>query len=98
MPIVFIPRECQEGETRVAAVPETVQRLIRDGFEVHVERGAGTRSMISDASLEKAGAKPIAAGSSLRNRSLRAHPPKAPEAAGRAIETHRWEGRRRGCP
>ena len=56
MPHIFVPREIREGETRVAAVPETVQRLIRDGFEVTVERGAGVASMISDEAYERAGA------------------------------------------
>jgi NAD(P) transhydrogenase subunit alpha len=83
MPIVFIPRECQDGETRVAAVPETVQRLIRDGFEVNVERGAGTRSMISDGSLEKAGATLVDAGSAYAAADvvLKLHPPTEDEAA-----------------
>ena len=37
MPEIFVPREMLEGETRVAIVPETAQRLIRDGFAVSVE-------------------------------------------------------------
>ena len=48
MPSIFIPREIREGETRVAAVPESVQRLTRDGFSVSVQRGAGVGSMIAD--------------------------------------------------
>jgi NAD(P) transhydrogenase subunit alpha len=48
MPNIFVPREIRDGETRVAAVQETVQRLVRDGFSVTVQRGAGARSMISD--------------------------------------------------
>ena len=46
MPSIFVPREIREGETRVAAIPETVQRLTRDGFSVSVQRGAGVRSVI----------------------------------------------------
>ena len=56
MPNIFVPKEIRDGETRVAAVQETVQRLTRDGFSVSVQRGAGDRSMISDEVLEKAGA------------------------------------------
>ena len=41
MPNVFVPREIRDGETRVAAVTETVQRLIRDGFSVTIQSGAG---------------------------------------------------------
>jgi len=54
MPNVFVPREIRDGETRVAAVAETVQRLIRDGFSVTVQSGAGVASMISDEAFEKA--------------------------------------------
>jgi len=57
MPNIFVPREIREGETRVAAIPETVQRLTRDGFSVSVQRGAGVRSMIADEALESAGAR-----------------------------------------
>jgi NAD(P) transhydrogenase subunit alpha len=57
MPNVFVPKEIRDGETRVAAVAETVQRLIRDGFSVTVQSGAGALSMISDKAFEKAGAQ-----------------------------------------
>jgi NAD(P) transhydrogenase subunit alpha len=45
-----------EGERRVGLVPETVGRLIKDGFEVLVESGAG-RDYNLDANYEEAGAK-----------------------------------------
>jgi hypothetical protein len=38
---VGVPRETDEGERRVAAVPESVAALIKKGFKVKVERGAG---------------------------------------------------------
>ncbi|HEV7785101.1 MAG TPA: NAD(P)(+) transhydrogenase (Re/Si-specific) subunit alpha, partial [Thermoanaerobaculia bacterium] len=53
---VFIPRERRPGETRVAATPETVKRMLKQGLEVAVERGAGTASLFSDAEYEAAGA------------------------------------------
>jgi H+-translocating NAD(P) transhydrogenase subunit alpha len=53
---VGIPREVAEGERRVGLVPETVGRLVKDGFEVLVESGAG-RDYNLDASYEEAGAK-----------------------------------------
>jgi H+-translocating NAD(P) transhydrogenase subunit alpha len=53
---VGIPREVAEGERRVGLVPETVGRLVKDGFEVLVESGAG-RDYDLDASYEEAGAK-----------------------------------------
>lgn len=54
--IVAVPREIAAGETRVAAVPETVGRLRKVGLEVHVERGAGTAAGFPDAAYEEAGA------------------------------------------
>jgi H+-translocating NAD(P) transhydrogenase subunit alpha len=52
---VGIPQEITEGERRVGLVPETVGRLIKDGFEVVVESGAG-RDYNLDANYEEAGA------------------------------------------
>jgi len=53
---VGIPREVTEGERRVGLVPETVGRLVKDGFEVIVESGAG-RDYNLDANYEEAGAR-----------------------------------------
>ena len=53
---VFIPRERRLGETRVAATPETVRRMIKLGLEVAVEQGAGAASLFHDAEFEAAGA------------------------------------------
>jgi NAD(P) transhydrogenase subunit alpha len=54
---VFIPKERSVAETRVAATPETVKRLCREGLEVWVETGAGARSFFEDRLYEEAGAK-----------------------------------------
>lgn len=54
---VFIPRERRPGETRVAGTPETVRRMVKQGLEVAVERGAGTASLFRDADYEAAGAR-----------------------------------------
>jgi NAD(P) transhydrogenase subunit alpha len=53
---VFVPRERRPGETRVAATPETVRRMVKLGLEVAVERGAGEASLFHDAEFETAGA------------------------------------------
>ena len=45
------------GETRCAAIPETVKKFIALGSEVAVERGAGEGASIADADFEAAGAK-----------------------------------------
>ncbi len=55
---IGVPRETAEGEQRVGLVPETVTRLVRDGFEVVVESGAG-RGYNLDANYEEAGARVV---------------------------------------
>ena len=52
---VGVPREIAEGEERVGLVPETVERLVKEGFEVLVETGAG-RDYNLDENYEEAGA------------------------------------------
>jgi NAD(P) transhydrogenase subunit alpha len=44
------------GETRCAAIPETVKKFIALGADVAVERGAGDGASIADADFEAAGA------------------------------------------
>ena len=53
---VFIPREVDPTEGRVAASPDTVKRLAALGFDVIVEAGAGTASRIPGEEFAKAGA------------------------------------------
>ncbi|BCS98705.1 NAD(P) transhydrogenase subunit alpha [Desulfoluna limicola] len=53
---IGIPRETYEEENRVAATPESVKRLIRLGYDVSVETGAGEAAGFFDDALESAGA------------------------------------------
>lgn len=55
--IIGIPRESLTGETRVAATPQTVGQIIKLGYEVVVETGAGAASSFSDAAYVEAGAE-----------------------------------------
>lgn len=50
-------KEKRPYETRVAATPETVKKLLALGFKVVVEKGAGDASHYPDAAYEAAGAK-----------------------------------------
>ncbi|WP_182084990.1 Re/Si-specific NAD(P)(+) transhydrogenase subunit alpha [Aureimonas sp. ME7] len=54
---IFVSRERDAGESRVAASPDSVKRLIGLGAEVVVERGAGEGSRLPDAAFEAAGAR-----------------------------------------
>jgi NAD(P) transhydrogenase subunit alpha len=53
---LFVPKEHAAGETRVAATPETVKKLVKLGFEVSVEQGAGDGAHLADAAYAEAGA------------------------------------------
>ncbi len=56
MPVIAVTKERRAGETRVAAVPETVKKLIGAGFSVVIEAGAGAGANFPDADYEAAGA------------------------------------------
>ncbi len=58
---IAVPVETDLTETRVAATPETVKKLIGLGAEVVVAAGAGRHSGIPDAEFEAAGAKVVPA-------------------------------------
>lgn len=54
------------GETRCAAIPETVKKFIALGATVAVERGAGEGAAIADSDFEAAGAKVEARSDALK--------------------------------
>ena len=54
--IIGVLKESGAGETRVSATPNTVAQLIKLGYEVVVESGAGERSSFTDAAYAEAGA------------------------------------------
>jgi NAD(P) transhydrogenase subunit alpha len=60
-----IPREITTNERRVAGTPETVKKLIKLGFAVIVEQGAGKAANFSDQAYEHAGAKIVADAAAL---------------------------------
>ena len=55
--LIGVPREVFPGEKRVATVPEVVEKLIKQGFRVAVEAGAGDAAQISDDAYRAAGAE-----------------------------------------
>jgi len=59
---VFVPKEQTKGETRVAAIPETIKKLIKEGLAVRAESDAGLASSLTNAMLEEAGAAIVPAG------------------------------------
>jgi len=53
---IGIPKETRDGETRVAATPETVKKYVGGKHTVVVERGAGSAARYLDDAYEAAGA------------------------------------------
>ncbi|MDX2142724.1 MAG: Re/Si-specific NAD(P)(+) transhydrogenase subunit alpha [Rhodospirillaceae bacterium] len=53
---IAVLKERRPGETRVAATPDTVKKLVAQGCKVAVETGAGAGANIADADFTAAGA------------------------------------------
>lgn len=53
---IGVPKEIMHDEARVAAIPETVKKLVDAGNEVLFEKGAGEGSFYFDKQYEEAGA------------------------------------------
>ena len=53
---IGVPKELRDGETRVAASPDMIRKLVGSGLDVMVETGAGTKAMLPDMIYENAGA------------------------------------------
>ncbi len=52
---IGVPREIHDGERRVATTPDVATQLIKLGYRVSVEKGAGEGASYSDAAYEAAG-------------------------------------------
>lgn len=59
---IAVLRESAAGETRVAATPDTVKKIVGLGHEVTIQAGAGAASSFPDSLYEAAGAKIAADG------------------------------------
>lgn len=66
---IGIPKEVQEGETRVALVPGLVSLLKRDQHEVMIEAGAGASAHFADAFYREAGATVVESAQALYQQS-----------------------------
>jgi NAD(P) transhydrogenase subunit alpha len=53
---IAVLKETAAGETRCAAIPETVKKFVALGADVAIEKGAGAAAGISDKEFEEAGA------------------------------------------
>jgi NAD(P) transhydrogenase subunit alpha len=81
---IAVPSESRDGETRVALTPDAVRKLVGDGFDVAVTRGAGAAATFVDERYADAGAAlvgsnaEVVAGAAIV---LRVNPPTPQEAA-----------------
>src|SRR6185503_19960317 len=55
--LIGVPRETAAGEKRVATVPEVVEKLVKLGFRVAVQSGAGDAANFADDTYRAAGAE-----------------------------------------
>src|ERR1041385_5075862 len=55
--LIGVPRETAAGEKRVATVPEVVEKLVKLGFRVAVQSGAGSAANFDDDTYRAAGAE-----------------------------------------
>lgn len=53
---IAVPGERKEREKRVALTPDLVRELIKKGYQVNVEKGAGEAAFFSDSAYSEAGA------------------------------------------
>lgn len=66
--IIGIPREIMLGERRIAASPETVEKMVKDGLTVLVEGLGGEGSFYHDPEYEDAGAELVSDVSDIYDR------------------------------
>ncbi len=63
--VIGVPSETAAGEKRVATVPEVVEKLVKLGFRVAVQAGAGDAANFSDETYRSAGAEILPDAASL---------------------------------
>ncbi|MDH4100995.1 MAG: Re/Si-specific NAD(P)(+) transhydrogenase subunit alpha, partial [Nitrospirota bacterium] len=62
---IGVPKEIHEGEKRVATTPEVAEKLIKLGFTVAVEAGAGALANFPDEAYREAGVEIVASAEEL---------------------------------
>ncbi len=81
---IGVPRETFPGEKRVATVPDVVTKLVKLGFSVAVEQGAGELADLSDDAYRDAGARIAGSAAELWSTTdivFKVRPPTAEEVA-----------------
>ncbi|MFU2487359.1 Re/Si-specific NAD(P)(+) transhydrogenase subunit alpha [Thauera sp. WH-1] len=82
--LIGVPKESFAAEKRVATVPEVVTKLVKLGFAVAVESGAGAAANFSDEDYRAAGAEVLPSAAELLGRAdivFKVRPPALEEVA-----------------
>ena len=80
--LIGIPKETAAGEKRVATVPDVVEKLVKLGFAVAVESGAGDAANFGDDTYRAVGAGVVPTAAALWSQSdivFKVRPPSAQE-------------------
>jgi NAD(P) transhydrogenase, alpha subunit len=88
--MIGIPREIHAGERRVAATPETSTQLMKLGYRVVLERGAGNAAQWTDAAYEAVGVTIVPDAATLWQQAdivLKVRPPEIDAVTGQ-LESH----------
>ncbi len=81
---IGVPQETASGEKRVATVPDVVEKLVKLGFSVAVQSGAGDAANFADDTYRAVGAEVVGSASELWARSdivFKVRPPSADEVS-----------------
>ena len=78
---IGVPKESKPGERRVAATPKTVEQIIKLGYEVSIESGAGSGASYTDDAFRAAGADVVGAEVWDADIILKINPPTSDEVA-----------------
>jgi NAD(P) transhydrogenase subunit alpha len=82
--LIGVPKELAAGEKRVATVPDVVEKLVKLGFTVAVESGAGDAANFADDTYSAAGARVVPTAAEIWGQSdivFKVRPPSADEVA-----------------
>ncbi|MGB6297284.1 MAG: Re/Si-specific NAD(P)(+) transhydrogenase subunit alpha [Rivularia sp. (in: cyanobacteria)] len=87
---IAVAKEIEASERRVALIPDVVSKLVKQGFEVSIESGAGEKALYSDSDYEAAGATIISDTAKLWSEAdilLKVSPPKQREDGSAEIDS-----------
>ena len=86
---IAVAKEIEANERRVALIPDVVSKLVKQGFEIWIESGAGEKALFNDSDYEAAGAKIISDTGSLWREAdilLKVSPPQQKEDGSAEID------------